>query len=252
LRRVFVFCYEHFFSFIALKSARKESCDIKMISHNKNEKLRILFYHPSGLSFGGSEKFLQIFAKHIDKNKYDIFFLYSPKPRITTGLDQKLDGRLSYLENEKMELISFDYSRIDSYYPFFIHQASPNIFDVINKYGIDLIVYSGSGYTEFPINLIKKIPIIMINNFGSFNIQKNIKYNICVSKEVAKKVELVTLPEKIKIIPVLSDGPSLNSKELGLKLREKLNILNNSFLFGRIGRPSDNIFDPIGINAFKK
>ena len=35
-------------------------------------------------------------------------------------------------------------------------------------------------------------------------------------------------------------------------MRNKLNIPENAFVFGRIGRPDDNIFDPIGILAFEK
>ncbi len=35
-------------------------------------------------------------------------------------------------------------------------------------------------------------------------------------------------------------------------LRKKLGFNDNDVVFGRIGRPDDNIFDPIGINAFKE
>ena len=44
---------------------------------------RVLFYQLSGMSFGGTEKNLQILAKHLSPDKYDVFFMYSSKPQNT-------------------------------------------------------------------------------------------------------------------------------------------------------------------------
>jgi len=217
----------------------------------KNTKPRILFYHISGLSFAGTEKFLQILAKYLNHNIYDVYFMYSPKPRSCFG-DRVLDGRLDYFKNTPVKLISFNYEKLDDKYPYFVHKMSPSIFQVINKFNIDLLVTAGAGYSEFPFNVIKNIPIILLNIFGSSNIQKNILYNVCISKAVANKLRSIVQKNKTTVMYVPSEYPTKNSFENGRILRRRLNIKDDEIVFGRIGRASDNIFDPIGIMAFKQ
>ena len=217
----------------------------------RNVKPRILFYHISGLSFGGTEKFLQILAKHINHQKYDVYFMYSPKPRQNSNLI-RLDERLTYFKDLPINLITFDFLYLEDKYPYFIKGMSPSIFEIIKKYNIDLLVTAGSGYSEFPINLIRNIPIIMLNIFGSPSVQKNIIHHICISHTVAVKVSRVVPKEKLKVMYILSEGPTKNSQKLGFDLRRKLKIKDNEIVFGRIGRASDSIFDSIGIYAFQK
>ena len=216
-----------------------------------NIKPRILFYHISGLSFGGTEKFLQILAKHLNYNKYDIYFMYSSKPRYGFG-NKSLDGRLDYLKDTPINFIPFDYEKLENKYPYFVYGMSPSIFEVIQKYNIDLLITAGSGYSEFPFNVIKDIPIILLNIFGSPNAQKNIVYNVCISKAVARKTSAVIPKERLKIMYIQSEEPTADSVRLGRELRQKLGILDDEIIFGRIGRADDNIFDPIGIRAFQK
>jgi len=217
----------------------------------KNIKPRILFYHVSGLSFAGTEKFLQILAKHLNPDIYDVYFMYSPKPRSCFG-DEVLDGRLNYLKNTSIRLIPFNYRKLDNKYPYFIHKMSPTVFEVIKRNNIDLLITAGAGYSEFPFNVVKNIPIVLINIFGSLNIQKNILYNVCVSETVSNKIKHIVPEEKIKVMYNQSENPSKNSFENGKILRKKLNIKEDEVVFGRIGRASDNIFDSIGIMAFKQ
>jgi glycosyltransferase involved in cell wall biosynthesis len=234
---------------------------IKMKHHlrgdrnNKNEgnkhKTRILFYHISGLSFGGTEKFLQIIAKYIDKDKFDIYYMYSPKPRVTTG-PTRLDGRLNYLQGNGIHLIEFDYDSIDTTYPYIVRGMSPSVHDVIRDNNIDLFISAGSGYAEFPFNIIKNIPVVLINIFGVPNTQNNIKTNICISHAVQEKVMRVTPKDKTEVIYIQSEQPKDEFRELGLELRRKFGIKDTEVVFGRIGRADDSIFDPIGINAFEQ
>jgi len=217
----------------------------------KNVKPRILFYHVSGLSFAGTEKFLQILAKYLNHDLYDVYFMYSPKPRICLG-NKVLDGRLDYFDNTNVKLISFNYEKLDDKYPYLIHKMSPSIFEIIKNNNIDLLVTASTGHSEFPFNMIRNIPVILLNIFGSPNVQKNIIYNICISEEVANKIRSIVRKEKIKVMYVPSESPTKDSFENGKILRKKLGIKDNEIVFGRIGRASDNIFDPIGIMAFKQ
>ena len=252
IRRLVLSAYEYYFTLKAKKILRISGENFALQTRVPNIKPKILFYHVSGLSFGGTEKFLQILAKYINKQKYDVLFLYSPKPRRETGINNKLDGRIDYLKNENVKLISFDYVSFDEKYPYILRGAKPSIFEVINNEKIDLVISAGSGFTEFPLNLINDIPILMINIFGSFNVQENFIKNICISNEVADKIRSVVPEDKIAIMYIPSGGPTPNASKLGLNIRDKFGIKMSEMVFGRIGRASDDIFDPIGIRAFQK
>jgi len=214
--------------------------------HKPEGKLNILFYHPSGLSFGGTEKFLQIIAKHLPKEKYNVYFMYSSKPRGDSAVLS--DGRKKYLEGNVTSFIEFNYDSMDQHYPYTTRGMVPDFYSTISKFKIDLIINAGSGYTEFPLNMVRDIPIIMINIFGSPASQKNITKHVCISKEVSDKVSSWIGDLKNEVMYILSEGPTSTPGTI----RKDLGLSEGDFIFGRIGRADDSIFDPIGINAFKK
>ncbi len=244
--------YEYFF-FLKTKKRAGSICE-KMPALIYGRKPRILFYHISGLSFGGTEKFLQIIAKYLPKEKYDVYYMYSSKPRKTSG-NIPLDGRLSYLEGSGITTIPFTYEKLEEVYPYFVKDMSPTLPEVIDLHNIDLIFTAGSGYTEFPVNIVRNLPIIMINIFGSPSIQNNFKKHLCISHEVAAKISPVVNANKIDVMYIqsesLSDEKRAAYEASGMATRKKFGITDNDFVFGRIGRADDGIFDPIAISAFK-
>jgi glycosyltransferase involved in cell wall biosynthesis len=252
VRRLMTAIFEKWYAVIAEKAMNEDQVDIRIGERQIGGKKRLLFYHPSGLSFGGTEKFLQILAKFIDKSQFEVCFMYSAKPRKLTGLNLRLDGRLDYLKDQSVKLIPFDYDSLSEPYPYIIRGAKPTIFEVIRNERIDSVITAGSGYTEFPFNLLRAIPIFMINIFGSFNVQDNFAANICISNEVADKIRPVVDEEKISVMYIPSEGPIEGSAAAGQAIRQRLGIKPEEMVFGRIGRAADSIFDPIGIKAFKR
>jgi glycosyltransferase involved in cell wall biosynthesis len=247
-QRFLLHVYENYFRFITTK---KHVWLKKQAPKIRTGKKNILFYHISGLSFGGTEKFLQIIAKYINKNKYNVFYMYSPKPRVMTS-DKPLDGRKGYLADSGVAFIDFSYEKLESTYPYRVVGASTTAEQIIAEKNIDILITAGSGYTEFPFNVITKIPILLINIFGSPNVQKNIVKNICISNEVANKIRPIVHEKNIETMYIQSEGPDKDAYERGRELRKQFNISDTSIVFGRIGRPDNNIFDPIGIRAFQK
>ncbi len=232
--------YEFFYSIVSsIREGRHPSQTPPLI---KDGRTCILFYHLSLLSFGGTEKFLQILAKHVDHKKYRIVVMYS---------DMRGIGRKPYLENNDITFIQFTASSLERSYPFFITDMHPTLSEVINTHHVDIIVTAGSGYSEYPINTIRNIPIIMINIFGSPSLQKNIIKHVAISKEVQHKIIPLVAKERTEVMYIPSEGPSSNSRTNGSLLRKKLEIPDDAVVFGRIGRASDDIFDPIAIKAFK-
>jgi len=219
----------------------------KPISDYKPQKLggkkNILFYDINGLSYAGTQKFIQILAKYLNKKKYNVFFMYSSKNN---------SERKAYLENSGVTLIDFKYESIENKLPYYIKDMQPHIFDVIKDDQINLLVIPGSGYPEFPTANLTKIPIISLNVFGSINIQKNIFKHVCMSNLLTNIISVCMPKEKIETLYIPSEGPTNDSYELGKNLRIKLNLVETDVIFGRIGRPDDNIFDSIGIKAFQK
>ncbi len=243
--------YESFFFHKTLYRVRNELSTKDLFSaHVQNKKPRVLFYHVSGLSFGGTEKFLQIIAKHIDKNKYDAYFMYSPKPRGSSG-NIRLDGRKEYVNETDIELIEFDYQAIELAYPHVVTEMKPSIFNILKERNIDLLITTGAGYSEYPFNIIRNIPIILINIFGSPAIQDNISKHISISKAVDSKIKSIIPTSKRDVIYIQSERPDPSYKAAGQELRKKFGIKETDTVFGRIGRADDGIFDPIGIMAFK-
>jgi glycosyltransferase involved in cell wall biosynthesis len=240
------FVYENFY---ALK-VRKFYSYINTQRPAKKIK-NILFYHPSGLSFGGTEKFLQIIAKYLSTyTSYRIYFMYSDNLESKQG-NTTSKNRRYYLENSALDFITFTYSKIQESYPFIIENMNPTIFKVIEEKNIDLLIVTGSGYSQFPINIIKDVPIIMLNIFGSPSSQKNIIQHVSISEEVAKKISIIVPPEKITVMYIPSEKPTNESGKVSV-IRKRFNIKETDFVFGRIGRSSDDIFDPIAINAFEE
>lgn len=213
-----------------------------------DNKPTILFYSLHGMSFGGTEKMLQILAKHISKEKYRVLFMYAPYDAHGTTMH----GRFSYVQSSNVLPVEYSYLSRDDTFPFYIHHMYPHIKEIMADHHVDLLITAGAGYSEYPLNVIHKTPIININIFGAVSLQHNIKKHICISEEVASKIRPLVSPKKVEVMYIPSEGPTAEQKDKGLALRAQLNIPYNAMTFGRIGRADNGIFDPIGIKAFAR
>ena len=189
---------------------------------------------------------MQVLAKHLDKEKYETYYLYPYKD------DLGYLKRLAYITEGKVTGIPFSFKKVQGEHPYFVYGMNPDIKKLIKALNIDLLITAGSGHAAYPFSIIKNIPIILLNIFGQINIQKNITHHICISKEVAEKLRPIVPEKKIKILPVPMEEPPQQALHDGKELRRKFGIKETDMVFGRIGRPADAIFDPIGINAFKE
>ncbi|MDQ5981511.1 MAG: hypothetical protein QG570_260, partial [Patescibacteria group bacterium] len=210
---------------------------------NKKQIQNILIYHVNGLSHSGTEKNLQLIANGL-LDKYSVFFMYSDKTADKSRRDS-LDTRIN--------LIPFSYEINEIKVPHRLHDMRPHIKEVISEKNIDLIITASPGYAHYPWNIITEIPIILSNVFGAPSLQKNIATHIFMSETVLKHAEAWTGKRKNHTTQFLPIGktPPNNVRDLGLKLRTKIGIPESDFVFGRIGRDSDAIFDPIGIRAWQ-
>lgn len=240
IRCILLIVYESYFRLIC-RLREVYEYTIKTNSHTfHHPKKRILIYHIHGLGFGGTEKILQTIANNMC-DEYDVFFMYSGKSERETYLDKRVS------------LVSFLFTKRVLSYPFYIEGMNPHIKNIIHKNQIDLVITADSGYTQYPINTILDIPILMVNIFGSPTLQKNITSSVFISKEVKNYSEKYTGPKKTNRVVYLSvSNPPKEAISHAKQIREKYHIPENAFVFGRIGRASDDIFDPIAIEAFRR
>lgn len=248
LRKIILRTVENMLAFKTYVYTKKKSVDC--IQNKSSKKINILFFHPTGLRYGGTEKCLQGFAKHINSEKYHVFFMHGEETDEQKKIFSK--ERKKYIEsNPEVTFIPFSYTKIENKIPFFIHDMNPDIHSIIKKYAIDALVVAATGHTQYPQNIVRNIPIIQINIFGSVTAQKNIVKQICISHEVKEKAARISDPESLEVLYIPTDGPSTDAHEHGKVLRQKLGIPDSHVVFGRIGRPDNSIHDPIGIKAFE-
>jgi hypothetical protein len=203
----------------------------------------ILIYHINGLTHAGTEKNLQLIANGLCE-EYNIFFMYGDKTAE--------EGRKITI-NPLVTLIPFSYDMNEVAVPHKLHGMKPHIKEIIAEKSIDLIITASPGYAHYPWNTITEIPIVLSNVFGAPSLQKNIIATIFMSKTVLKHASVWTGERENYFTQFLPIGkmPPENARTLGLELRTKMGISPNDFVFGRIGRDDDTIFDPIGIRAWE-
>ena len=191
------------------------------------EKKKIV-HHLNGLGLGGTEKMVQILLGYL--SKYD--------PKYEHLLAYKRDGdkeRLSYfreiLGSKKMIGYGSESEftdRMKTIQPFALHRYS-------------------AGIPEFPFT-----PTIKHNvkHFLSTAVFANQDDTIEISKVIYVSQHLkmrAGFADNSNHVVLRNSVESPYSKE---NLREELGIPNDAFVFGRIGRDDDSIYDPINIKAY--
>lgn len=210
---------------------------------SRNDKKNILIYAINGLSHGGTEKNLQLIADSLAED-CNVFFMYGNEAE-SSNRKEVLDDRITF--------IPFSYTQNEVAVPHKLHDMQPHIKDVVREHAIELLITASPGYSHYPWNVITDIPIVLLNIFGAPTLQKNVKkiiYNSSTTKNHAEKWIGIDHRAEVRYAPLYT-LPDDNVHELGRELRNKLHIPETDFVFGRIGRADDSIFDPIGIRAWQ-
>lgn len=220
--------------------------------HTINKKKHILIYGVAALWMWGTEKNLQMIAKYLDREKYEIYFMYGTQPRKLWNYNKDMiEKRREYLWDWNITYIPFDYEKLSENHPYEITGMMPHIVDVIKYHAIDLVITAWPGNAEFPLTDIQ-CPIIFLNIFGIPNTIKNIRYHICISQTIADEISDIVPKEKIKPLYIPTEWPgNMTSQIEWVEFRKKHNIPLDALVFWRIWRADDSIYDPIGIEAFR-
>jgi glycosyltransferase involved in cell wall biosynthesis len=213
---------------------RPNLASLSLSVSDTSTKKPIVIHHHNNLTMGGTEKMCQIFLKHFIKdNTFDHYVAY------------KADGdntREPYFKEivgpEKMicyESPAKLLSTIHGLKPFILHRYS-------------------AGIPEYPfVREIKQHTkhFVSTSVFGNQDDTIEISKVIYVSKHVQHMAGKTGIPEKGIYYPdhsvVRNPIEAPYSTE---DLREELGIPKDAFVFGRIGRDDESIYDPINIKAY--
>lgn len=242
IKTTFLRFREWYYALVSTRTEKKEYPTLPKIIRGRKPIKNILVYHISGMYYAGTEKNLRLIANGLTQD-YNVFYMYSSKNFLQKEKDT-LDP--------KVHLIEFTYDNESKEFPYFISGMNPHIKQVIFDNHIDLLILSDSGHSQYPFNIIHNIPIVFINIFGSPTLQKNIVATSFISKAILDYSESFTGKKITNTYDYLAVTPPKDVANRKNVLRNKLNIPESAFVFGRIGRNADSIFDPIGIQAFKK
>jgi len=217
------------------------------------KKKRVLLYHVTGLSYGGTEKSLQFIAAHLDKNEFDVYFMYSERVDLFGNVKlEDIEKRRCNLLGKGVFLLRMDFDSMGPPPGMALKNANPSPGEVAKVLDIDLFITAGAGYGAYPIPTLK-CPVILIDVFGyAQTLRRNVKYVLPISEAVRKKIDKVIPSKKLKTLHLPVPRPPENAEERGNEFRSRYCIPADSFVFGRIGRSDDSIFDPIAIKAFGK
>jgi len=176
---------------------------------------------------GGTEKMCQLLLKYMNHSKFEHFVAF---------LGYEDNPRLPYFE----EIVGADHM---------IHIiAAPEFSYILRDLQPDILEKYAAGVPEWPFVSSNKQ---FVKHFVSTSVFSQIDDTVDISayvfvSEYNKFLAQGRYEEKGYVI----NNPVEEISKNGPNLRGELNIPEDAFVCGRIGRPSDDIFDPIAIKAF--
>ena len=208
---------------------RPSLASLSLSVSDTSTKKPIVIHHHNNLTMGGTEKMCQIFLKHFIKDHtFDHYVAYKADGDNTRELYFK-----EIVGSEKMICYESPAKLLNT-----IHGLKPFI---LHRYS--------AGIPEYPfVREIKQ----HTKHFVSTSVFGNQDDTIDISKViyVSKHVQWMANMQGAKNHHVVRNP--IEAPYSTENLREELGIPKDAFVFGRIGRDDENIYDPINIEAYAK
>jgi glycosyltransferase involved in cell wall biosynthesis len=215
------------------------------------EKIRIAFVKFSGMAAGGSEKFLQVIAANLPKERFLVDYYYCDAAPYIGAEYQVMNtdpSRVEYMQKHGVNLIKFSVKAKDITTP--LHKwVDTDFFKKFNERNYDIVQTARSGHKEYPFYKIRKTPIVdSIHLDAGVDNQFNISRVMHLCNWSARR--WVRRGGDSNRVVIVSHPISVPSGNVG-DLRNDLN-LSDKFIYGMHQRPHDSIFSPIPLNAYKR
>ncbi len=216
-----------------------------------NRKIRVAFIKYGGLSAGGTEKFLQTIAAHLNRDKFEVTYFYTDavpyigSSHMHSNTDQ---NRMMYMQKHNIKLVKVNLDKVDltkRTYPW----INTDIFSKFIEKDHDIVQTGRAGHPEFPFTKIRNVPIVdSLHLLAGVDNQYNISRVMHITNWSRKIWErkggdknrsvLVSHP-----IEIQTSNYSSFKHEMGL---------DGKIVFGFHQRDSDEIFSEIPLAAYKK
>lgn len=213
-------------------------------------KIRVAFIKYAGLSAGGTEKFLQTIAAHLDKNKFEVDYYYTDSVSYI-GATHKQGGtnpeRVAYMQKHNVNLIKVDLESVNLKTR--THEwVNTNLFDLFDETKYDIIQTGRAGHPEYPFTKIRKTPIVdSLHLLAGVDNQYNIARVMHIT-EWSKKIWEFKGGDKTRSV-IVSHPIEIQTNEYS-SMRDELNLAGKVIL-GFHQRNADSIFSPIPLQAYK-
>jgi len=203
--------------------------------------------HSKTVGYSGTDKACQLFAKHIDKSRFQPFIVYREDDPANT----RLDIIRRWLGDDHVipyKWIPGDSGRRSPYIP-----QESNLGEVLAKIDPDIVHVHRSGYNEWPLKVLApRAKWVETNIFGYNDVSRQLDLSIYIADYVRNRALQSGGPNGPTLYnpieqPVLDMTPQ-NKAACREEILKRWKVSANADVLGRVGRP-DN-FDPISLRAF--
>jgi hypothetical protein len=202
---------------------------------NVQSKIKVLFYL-TNLGIGGTEKTAILFAEHLDRDRFQVFFVYNRE-----GDHTRLPELRRAMSHPDDVLVAL--------------HAKPELKALIEKNDIDILHVFRSGFPEFP----EPVQDVFVRNFIETNVFGFYDNNTEITKSLFMSEYLMNhsylqlanaghphagdlLMERFNFVNNPVEDPVTDEAM-------KLDIPDNTIVLGRVGRPDDGIYTDIAVKA---
>lgn len=208
--------------------------------------------HSKTIGYSGTDKACQLFAKYLDKTRFDPYILY----RENDAANNRLDIIRSWIGADHVVPYNWVPGRSGRVPPYWPEQE--NFGEMLAKIDPQIVHVHRSGYAEWPINknYAPKAKWIETNIFGFNDVTnpRQIDLNIYISEFVKRAaIKAGNKPGPVLFNPIempALDMTPANKRACRERLLRRFGMPDDAVIMGRVGRP-DN-FDPIALRAMKK
>jgi glycosyltransferase involved in cell wall biosynthesis len=214
------------------------------------KKIRVAFIKFGGLSAGGTERWLQMMAVNLPRDRFAVDYYYcDAAPYLGSNYKHANTDpdRMNYLQDNGISLIKFhvgfkDITRSTHAW------VDTDFWEIFDSSAYDLVQTAKAGDKEYPYYLIDLPVVEFVALSSGVDPSPNIAYSIHPSDwQRSRWIKAGGKLEKSSVIPVPVEKPISIAT-----LREELHIPNEAVVAGYHQRPDNNTASEIPLGAFSK